>query len=338
MRKVRLLYSSLLCFTLLFFCKTVQVNASLCDFNLELKGSYLYWGVQEDQLGFAITDFPLNPSSMSSSPPEKVKTHDPKWGSGLRVEADLFNTSLPVNCRFQWTHLQTRSHAFAQGPGMPNLFVTTIAGFLGDSPFFFSDTAGSKWKIKVDEYAFDIEYLFCGDSCISFHPYLGIFAARINQNQDVTYTGVNAKEFTDATLSVFRKNHFCGIGPRFGLGLNWEFCNGFSLVSDANAAYLFGRFDTVSSFAVPQGFASFFPDINANRHLGRPMINGSIGLEWNKQICQSVALTIAIGYEFQYWWQQWHSASNGFNLLVTGEGQWGDLSMHGLVVSAGIVF
>lgn len=308
-----------------------------CGLDIRLSASYLYWSVQEDQLGFAMEGIPL-----SQPTPVQVnailKTHNPKLDSGVRLDGSISSHYMPVGCRFEWTHFQTTAKAHAAGGTLdaPTVAATTITGT--DSPILFTDLANSRWKVNINEYAFDIEYYGYGNNCVLFRPYIGVFGAGIDQTQRVVYSGVNSgKTLVEQDVVVTRKNNFWGVGPRLGLGINWNFCNDFNLISNVNAAYLVGKFDTKNHFLAPVEISNF-ASIEEKIWRARPMVGGLIGLEWRESNCDSFALTFSISYEFQYWWQQWNSCSSILNDLFAGEGRWGDLSLHGLVVSGGIAF
>lgn len=332
-------------FAVIFYCNLIQSEECCIDtfceesrgYSFNFNASYLYWGVQADQLGFAIENLSvLQPGTTQLQ--SKIKTHSPKWNSGVRLEAGLYNNCNSIGCRIGWTNFQSKSNASAQSQSqLPSVGVTTIAAFLGDAPFLVSQSAKSQWDIKVNEFTFDLTYLGSCDSCFSFCPYVGIMGAIIDQKQKIAYTGIPNNE-TTIDLSISRKNDFHGIGPRFGVGFNWHFCDGLSLIANANASYFIGKFNTKNNISAPNDLSPSFYNINEKIRRGRPMASGLVGLEWKQQMNNCIALSIFVAYEFQYWWQQWHSASNVLNGLITGEGQWGDLSMHGLVVSAGISF
>lgn len=360
--KFSAIYKVTLSIMMLFVCNLIQANEAYLDdnfccqpcdcccqpckglnYDIDFNASYLYWSIQEDQLGFAIENLTL---ANLATTPSKIKTHHPQCASGIRLEEGIYSKCNPIGCRFGWTYFQTHSPARAHTPlsAIENdtpeaVAVTTLsAPFSRDTPFLFSQRAKSKWGININEFVFDIEHLCCCGSCISFRPYVGIIGACIDQKQKIFYEGIVLPDGDLSDLSVSRKNNFCGIGPRFGLGFNWNFCNKLSLVTNANAAYLVGRIHTKNRFVAPLAIAGELTNTNEKIYRGRPMACGSIGLEWKEQINNCAAICFSIAYEFQYWWQQWHSSSNLFDDLISGEGRWGDLSMHGLVVTGGVSF
>jgi hypothetical protein len=70
----------------------------------------------------------------------------------------------------------------------------------------------------------------------------------------------------------------------------------------------------------------------------RPMVDGKIGLSWNDQIDDQFGFSLTLAYEFQYWWQQWGTSSDFFGDIFSGDQNFGDLSMNGIVATLGISF
>ncbi len=339
-------------FSLLFFSYGIQAVEGYQEedcywkptlwegFNIELKGSYLYWGVQEDQLGFAIEGlklFQLTPTSSTG----KLKTHQPKWDSGFRIETGFSNDCMPISCRLGWTYFQTHSiaHSETRQPGdfFSAVTTATTTSFGIGFPYLVSKSATSKWNITLNEYAFDLDYAFSCAPCISFHSYLGVLGVQIDQKQQIAYNSIpNGQDLID--LEVTRKNNFWGVGPRLGLGVNWQLLDWLAVVGNASSAFVFGKFDVKNSFFAPPELADHLSHVHAKSWRGRPMVSGSLGFEWKDCLTDSIGFSLGVLYEFQYWWQQWHSSSNVQDCLLSGEGRWGDLSLQGLVISAAVTF
>lgn len=300
--------------------------------NFDLKASYLYWNVQEQYLTFGVTNIGLTTPTTGNS---TLKTHDRKWDSGFRLEASLANDCNPIGCHFEWTYFKTTSNASAANS---NIGVTSAIGPIPfTDPFLAATNTNSKWKININEFAFDIDYRLPYNQCISFSPYLGVFGAIINQKQNIfNYNATNGFGVS-GNVFVFRKNDFWGIGPRFGFAANWNLTQQFSLIFDANFAYLLGKINTKNNYQVlniPSALAS----LDSKIWCLRPMGSAFVGLNWEGCVSDCSTFSLSLGYEFQYWWHQWHSTSNLIDDLLSGEGRWGNLSLNGLVASIGISF
>lgn len=357
---MKFLRNVFLCCAVLAYSSAAQANwfgGDCCDpcaktFSGELTASYLYWGIQEDQIGFAIEDLDIFDFTQTVRPPQsngKIRNHKPKWNSGFRVEGALYsNCWCNGGIRGEYMHIQTKSHehACSSVDGRPTLGVTAINSIPMGNPFLAAKHAHSKWKTDINEYALDFEYRGCIGSCFIFSPYVGVFGASIDQSQHIVYNDVTLNSFNQnpaqiVDLDVKRKNKFWGVGPRLGLATEWKFWRSASLIADGNVALLCGHFDVKNR--VDQATAEVlksFPNLREKCWRARPMVDGLVGLKWDGQLssCAGYGFTLSIAYEFQYWWSQWHSCSSLLDGLLSGEGRWGDMSMQGLVVTGGITF
>ncbi len=245
-------------------CGSSCAPVNCCDLNFELKASYLYWNVQEDYLGFAIENIHLF-EDLPTPSDAKLKTHDRKWDSGFRLEAFLSDNCYPIGCHFEWTHFKTTSNGSANsaiGDPNPTVGVTTATGVFKDNPFLVAKSVSSTWKIDINQFAFDVDYRLACSPCISFSPYVGVFGAIINQKQNIFNTSIMNNHDGMGNIYVARKNNFWGLGPRFGIGANWDFTQQFSLIFDINFAYLMGKIDTENIFQT-SGVATYLTSLDA---------------------------------------------------------------------------
>jgi hypothetical protein len=311
-----------------------------CNYNAEFSVSYLYWGAQSDQLGFAIENVFLMDEDIvlpSNLPPGKLKTHRTNWDAGFRLEAAAFSKCAPIGYRIEYTQFRTTSHASADSNfNVPSVAVTTISALPdGQNPFLAADSARSRWNLRLWDYAFDVAYSNCC-GCFTFRPYVGVFGANIQQRQKIRYTGIGSGDETVDAL-VERKTFFKGVGPRIGLEFFANICGNLNLITNAYTSFLFGKSRCESMIEVPQISNFNFMDFKQKIRRGRPMASGLVGLEWDDCFCNTKC-SFSVSYEYQYWWNQWHSASNLIDNLLSGEGRWGDLSLHGVVLTGTVSF
>jgi len=327
-------------------CAPVRCEPECCSsYEIGLKGSYLYWGVQEDQLGFAVKNATvLLPVPQTST--GKLKSHNPKWDSGVRVEAELAGRETPVGIHFGWTHFSTTSHAKATNATSASIGVTTADSLSSNgTPFPAGTDAFSTWRFKLNEYALDFAYLGFCRPCFKVRPYVGVLGATVDQHQWVNQDGISFRIVGGSTpetliidIEVSRKSNFWGVGPRFGVGFTGAICDHLSFITDVNAAFLVGRFKTINNISVTPAVSSFFMNMDEHITRARPMLGGQIGFEWKQRMFDCMEFMLGASYECQYWFQQWHSCSNLVDGLLSGEGRWGDMSIHGLVVTGGFTF
>lgn len=301
----------------------------------ELGVSYLFWSVQEDQMSFAVDNLDMTQLGQAA----KVKTHSPKWDSGVRLELDMHPHCCLVDYHLEWTHFGTRSNASAGNGETLSVGVTTVTGLsdAGDTPTLTARKAESRFDFSINEVGLDLGYPTLCASCFTFRPYVGIFGAIIHQNQKINYFGTEFKNLSDVFVTVSRRNHFWGVGPRLGIDLNWNFCRCLNLFTNANVASLFGQFDINNKFSAQPTVTFIANSIGRRLYRVRPMVDCMIGLEWMQPI-KRCNLRWAIAYEFQYFWQQWNDFSNVLGTFVSGEGNWGDLALQGVVISCHLLF
>lgn len=335
----------------LLSAKPVHADWDCCDpcstMSYEVSASYLYWGASEDYLGYAVDNINFNQTGFFfPQPSSHLKEPKTEWKSGWRIEAGAYDSCNPWGLHFAWTHLYSNTHSSVSSD-FPRIAASQIAftgtnnmGNNNNGPFLAATDASSHWKLRVNEYALDFDYLVKCDCQVSIRPYVGVFGATIDQKQNTFYANLTNGGTSAFTIdgTVHRKNDFWGVGPHFGVGVRWGFLNCFSLIGDVSGAWLFGKFKNRSTFDVPLFIAGEFPNFHSNTWRGRPMTSASIGLEWANQFCDSYAATLGVSYEFQYWWQQWRSASNLLDNVISASGRWGDLCLQGLVVTGGVTF
>lgn len=304
-------------------CGPVCPPADCCCLNYGIGASYLYWNVQQDYLGTGAGSLVVGPNVPT------IPTH--KWDSGVRVNAFISNSNSPIEFDFTWTYFRTSSNQFA-----PDSTMNDIIG-LPTFPINIS----SSWKIHINEFAFDIDYNFNPSPCFTVTPYIGIFAGVINQKQNMFFdlSAVPGDGITN--LNIFRKNNFYGIGPRVGIDLKWNFYQQFSLVFDTNFALLIGRIHSLMDFTLPTvSPPQLTALLNHSQKIWctRPMTSSYVGLVWECNVFCNACLSAAIGYEFQYWWNQWRASPNALDIVAVGGPRCGDLALNGLVASLGIRF
>lgn len=337
-------------------------NVSDCNFcqnspfHMDLEASYLYWWADQDQMAFAIENVTFAGGIPNRDPnggiaKGKIITHEPQSSSGVRIAADLYCDCSPLVASVMWTGYSMHNKAHAGNPNstFQTVAITSISAIpnMGD-PFLYCTNADAKWTLSLNEFALDFKYIACCMPCLKVSPYVGVYAAWFKQKQHIDYFNAvfnqgrtNPPPTLFPILTLVTKNDFWGVGPRLGVGLDWQLCRNLSFIADANAAFVVGKYDMrndiSSSIDVPN---VFIMPVQKERQV-RPMINGLVGFEWNDQLNQCgccYPVNFAIAYEFQYWWGMWHSGSSLLETVVTGEGAWGDLALHGLTITAGISF
>lgn len=312
--------------------------------NYETSLSYLFWNAREDSLSFALKDqLIFTPQTPSVEPiVGHIKSPKGRWDSGFRVETAFSDHTKEFGhfgLRAQWSYFHSTSSAHTATPAGSSFGVivssVSILG-AGASPFPTAESARSKWTLHLNEFALNLEYFCHAAPRVLLRPYVGVFGASIEQSLHSRYQNVSfdlASIFT-SHLNVRTKNDFWGVGPSVGAGLSWSFWEHLALIGNLFASGLYGRFHTKNSVSVSDPVQVPFTDFKSNPTRLRPVIGGLLGLECGGNVSPCARLSLSAAYEFQYWWQQWHSFSNQIGNFVSGTGQWGDLSLQGFVFTA----
>jgi hypothetical protein len=300
-------------------------------------GSFLFWGVEEDYLGFAIEGVQLDDPE---TPEKRLVTHDPAWSPGMRFGFSVTSKDCqcPAGFAFNWTYFQTSSDARARSTTeRDSVLVTAVSNFPTFSSPVIANRAKSRFNFRFNEFTLDITSLNYNGSCITARPYAGIIGAAIIQKQDINYFDALVVQETLDFL-VVRKVDFYGIGPRFGASGSLRIYDGFSFISDASIGLLFGRHNTRNFVKGTTGSPNLLSEVTQTVNRGRLMASGSIGIEWRTAVGCGVEFYLSAVYEMQYWWQQSHLISNLNDDAISGEGRWGDLAMQGGVFSVKLLF
>lgn len=329
----------------------------------EVFGDYLYWEAREDQLTYAQgVQGGLEPLIAAFSGgtngllPIDIKTYeaDFDWKSGFRVGGGYYFNCCNWDLKLFWTslHAQTTAHVNDPDSGLipsnfPSSLIFNIIDVInsgGELSPALASGAHNKWHLKFDTLDFELGrsyFLCCG---VALRPFLGIKGAWIDQNFNTSYDGIFLvidENVNPIGINVSKKNNFHAIGPTCGMDLAWEFFCNFSLVGDLTLGALYGRFQNKIQSTENLSFAEseVVLSLPYNKHRIRPMVNASIGVEYNNCNWQCFQFAIGAAYEVQYWWNQWQvPVSSEVSLLTGNNVPQGDLMLHGLTVHAGVAF
>jgi hypothetical protein len=193
---------------------------------------------------------------------------------------------------------------------------------------------GNTGSCRVSLEQLDVAAAFaCTWPSIIVEPFLGVRAAEVNLSvKSQVIANIAIAPDTTALGIVHFDDHqdFKGIGPLFGLDAHWTAVGGFGLYGDAAFSVLYGNykvsFNDSNFFSAPLSSQS---SSLIDQHLHRFIVNMdlALGIFWKACICNKVATTLALGYEFHDY----------FNISNLGASK-GDLSFNGVVASFEIAF
>jgi hypothetical protein len=319
---------------------TIQPNTSQCTFKtrnavgLMVTADYLFWQAQEDQLVYAIrfSDLPSLGVPQQTRPLEQ----EFEWSSGYRVGVGYQYPKEHWSLYLNWTHFSAHPTSHFCSP-MVSLFASALAGATNDSPISLGMDAKSQWHLHLDMLDLELGRTWTIGSKFSIQPHLGVKGGWIDQEQKITYTQLTGlKDLDIPKAQVKRENDFAGIGPRGGVNLRWG--KEFGIFGNLSAALLYGAFDVDAKYNIISDPASQNGTISNNEHRLRPTAQLSLGFDWTHHFKSEQTLSIKAGYETQYWWDQWHVIPNLLSTELLSTSPYGDLSFHGLTLSAAVLF
>ena len=307
------------------------------SYGLKVTVDYLLWQAETDQLNFALqapsgtTGENFFAISQAFNKNQCFKRH-----SGVRAKVG-YEFCDDWDSALLGTHLTNRSRT---SPAQTTGIIATPFNLIFGGAVVVGDGATSIWRSQLDRVDWEIGYHCNPCDVFDLRLYAGITWGRIQQCQNITFDGTFFGPGAPADLSVKKRNCFSGVGPRIGFETAWCLWHDIKLVSNASGALLYGNLRNNTQFIVVQEEVTVIqPDfIDCKRRL-RPTAQLFLGLDWQPswQCWECMQIDLGIGYEAQYWWNQWQAPASLVPIL-TGLTQQGDWTTHGLVAHFGIQF
>lgn len=340
----------------------------LCQWDIFLKGSFIWLEAKEENLslGTIYTTQTTGGSPPDGSPPplgvsraisEFGFEYKPGFKVGLGINFDCDNWELYAEYTYLHPSVSTSISPFtAYVDANDVLTVSQIipAGFGYSQNDNFYNGATGNWDLKLDLADLELARQYYVGRCLTFRSFGALRAAWIRQDYTAEYQGYN--QTNDLAQSVTYKQtantKSWAIGPRVGVDAKWLFCGGFRFFGNTSGSLLFTKYTKVSENSarlvttiatgaqviIPQDTARFTSD----PCYVRPQAEMTIGAGWGDYFfCNKWYFDLEVGYTFNVFWNQ-----NMFlETLVTNTSaqlptkvKGGDLSLHGLVVTARLDF
>jgi len=176
----------------------------------------------------------------------------------------------------------------------------------------------SKWKLHMDLLDWEIGRSYFVGSKLSFRPFMAARAAWIRQNFHEVYSGNGNDQFN------INRTHSWGVGPRFGLKMDWMVGQGIRLFGDCGMDTLFTQYTTIYE-ASSEG-AKRYGTFTHNKNVLRTHLDVELGLGWGMYFAKDAYhIDLTAGYGFQTFFRQYLDGS------TTGAP---DLYLQGLTTSA----
>ena len=326
-----------------------------CNFRFNGKGFFradvLYLRAQEGGFGCGCTPELINNFVTSDGEyitviNEKFKDPNFDWNTGFRLGTGYTFTEKCWDVGVYWTHYHSRNNRHCCGDSSSGSGYTNDVTF---TPISGSRSYSDEGSIRGNNFCWKLDYnvvdlLFGRDfrvNCFSFKPFIGVRWAKINQKVKSTSrlesrTVFGSESSGDllggsAQVQVLlgsedNKQKFKGVGPVFGLEVNWSVGYDLSLFAGVSGSTLYGHFN--------QHFTGFNTFLNGTNHCDKREHANScqfatdaiIGVRWKKCYCDNVEVTLQLALEQHRYFDH--------NRL----GEYGDLCLDGGSFAASVSF
>lgn len=321
------------CLSLLASCMSYAGHDTCCrqdrtDKPWYVEADYLFWKAQADQTYYAIKVPGGFDDLFPFTPENDLVEQCFKNDSGVRLKAG-YSFCDNWDTRLAWTHLNSCSLSSVQETdGIIATAIFQLIQPLGGSG------AQSNWKTKFN--TVDWELGTTRDLCESviFRPHVGIKWGKIHLLQNISYTGIIGV----SEALVNKHNNFSGVGPRVGVDSQWYFWDNLSIIGNVSGALLYGKFNIHTDYALTdaQSLQVFTTKVVDCKKRLVPTTQILLGLNWEAS-CSCAIFDIGIGYEAQYWWNQWQSIPSLVGVIATTPGH-GDFTTSGLTATLSVQF
>ena len=294
-----------------FTCEEIMINGPVdcnyCSNEWIVSADFLYWRALQNGL------------ECDCGPEIKDR-----WDFGYRIGLEYVFPCSDWDIAAYWTHLHNRTHQ-------------------GDN-----DGDNAHWKLKYDAVDLLFGYECAKYSCLTYTPYIGLRGATIEEKLRADFDGCDC--YDNSSISKYNlsyndnrscgstngcmtteQNHkekFWGIGPQLGINAWWNLGCGFSLNGNLGVGFLYGHFQVnVHDFQkIPYPTDNGKCCIRRNIHACQAFADFTVGLQWERYLCNNVGVILQFDLEHHRYFNQNHI------------GGYGDLCLDGITFSAGITF
>lgn len=276
-------------------CDTVCGDSGFLD-SFAFRADFLWWRACEDGVDLGTvenveintgTAIPARSSIINTSRSKKPSfKYDPGFRIGIANHCSCDCWDFAVN----WTSYHTK----AKVRGL------SADDFINSSTFFsewervvnaFPRVANGRYSLNLDLVDIEFGRKFYVSNCFVLRPDFGLRFARIHQTYRVESASFGigiADILANYTSDVKSRSNFLAVGPRVGLDVELQFCNGISLFGSAAGAIVFGKFDNHSretlinrSETTDDAIGIFNYNENSSGHrCSRTITDLAFGIKW----------------------------------------------------------
>lgn len=330
----------------LVFCQAQEPsslkNGCSCDKTFDgrsyfLSVDYLYWYAKQEGNSYAVTgasqtvpgtldpNTGLTPPGISSA--GKVYSPKGKMQSGFKVGAGVECDVTYWTLAAEYTYFRNKSSStiasYDLNTGIlplfsytPNNSILSLANYntsIGAQGFV--SKASSFWSLKYNLLTLELSKKIDILNDAFLVPHFGLEGAQQTQHFN-TFYAVNALDSINLQIgsnSVYFLQKLYGIGPRFGLDLDWRFSKHFGTFIQTGCSMLWSYFNANARSYDTNTLEDYAGVLIANHnykpHSLTPMCQFILGLESNWTFKDSYEFLVQAGWENQFWFFQNQHAS-----------------------------
>lgn len=274
------------------------------------EGAAIYWKSGYDDL--VIAGRVRTPSSGGPETMKLLKLQNDyslglKFGMGLDFKRDVWDTFA------NWTWLKTHHSDRRE---VSSFQFQTLLGAVYPQELVdnFANRVTSHWQFELNTIDFELGRNFFISKFINLRPFAGVKGGWITQQLKVIYGDVidsNGIPFSTPIRTRFKDHMWC-LGPRIGINTRWVLGrSNFALLANVAADLMWEDFQPSSQVSYLDGFGNQPSIGRVRQHIQdlTPVMEAMFGLDWGHCFGGVAYLNIAVGYEMQYWWDQYRAAS-----------------------------
>jgi len=219
----------------------------------------------------------------------------------------------------------------------------------------------SKWYLKIDIGDLILGRPYYVGTNLTFNPYVGVRAYRIDQKYNFLTREEEEMEATNYFYINENKNKSdsWGLGTKFGIDTNWILGAGFRLFGDMSLSICYQHFKLYQNLWYYQyepgesDVSNAFGSVSKEKDKVLPNVNTVLGFGWGTYFDNcNWHFDLTASYDFNYFWQQnmmqwlnqacWTSynvvSGTGSYLVYMNTAAAKDLILHGLTITARLDF
>jgi len=276
------------------------------EHGFSLEAEFLWWRANIDNLEYGLQGNQTLAGASTGTVSIRTKEPDYQFDPGVRVSAgyDFGRRNWDLFVRWTYHYTDPTDSAGSENPSFSILaFQVQAAPQANFNAVVLADRASVEWTNRLNAFDLEMGYDYFFSRRFSIRPHFGLKAAWIDMHYHAKYSNVLIAGNPNTPypeLSVRNRSDYWGVGPRVGIDGHLHIGWGFSLYGMTSAAMLYGRFDTKLKLIDPD------LTVVVNHDFYRLRATGQIaaGLRWGWCFSRKYFLSLHLGWETQYWWEQ----------------------------------